>query len=29
VADANDIDETARCPQAFEDTRDRPALIVV
>ncbi|HSB25744.1 MAG TPA: transketolase [Burkholderiaceae bacterium] len=29
VADANDIEATARCLQTFEDTRDRPTLIVV
>lgn len=29
VADANDIDDTARCLQTFETTRDRPTLIIV
>ena len=29
VADANDIEATARCLQVFEDTCDRPTLIVV
>jgi transketolase len=29
VADANDIEATTRCLQAFEDTPDRPTLIVV
>ncbi len=29
VADANDIEATARCLQTFEATRDRPTLIVV
>jgi transketolase len=29
VADANDIEATAQCLQAFTDTHDRPTLIVV
>jgi transketolase len=29
VADANDIEATAACLQAFEDTADRPTLVIV